>query len=271
MKHLNLIIALQLCFICNGPGAEHASNLAIEFSARPIAEKTMQNLPKGREQETLEALLKQPAPSTLLRLNHAPTVEKQIQKYVISKGMDLGAKENIRRSGAPQLIEKIAPMLYKTDVIEPRTYGEGTQDLGESVAAAETIGQLVIKAPEFTPKVKEWAKQHIDHAGPNIIQLARQFWETNIDAFKTGNFSRVVVPGSAVKETLLGPASSENENEQIGQPFQMPKQVVGPDKGSSDGATLYLKVVNLPLWWIFGPALVISAFFIIAVISKKLK
>ncbi len=252
MKHLNLIIGLQLCLISNGPGAEHASNLAIEFSARPIAEKTMRNLPKGREQETLEALVKQPAPSTLLRLNYVPTVEKQIQKYVTSRGTDIGSKRNIRQSGAPQLIEKIAPMLYKTDEMKLRTYGEGTQDLGESVAAAETIGQLVIKAPEFTPEVKVWAKQHIDHAGPNIIQLARQFWETNSDAFKAGNYSRVVVPGSAVKGTSLGPASSENKSEQIGQPP-------------------YLKLVNLPFWWILGPALVIGAFFIIAAISKKLK
>jgi len=84
-----------------------------------------------------------------------------------------------------------------------------------------------------------------------LIQLARRFWETNSEAFEARNYSRVVVPGSAVKATSLGPVSSETKKEQIGE-------------------SLYLKIGNLPFWWIPGPALVIGAFFIIAAISKKL-
>ncbi len=55
-------------------GEESAENMALKFSHRSLGEKTSANLPKGREQEVIDALIRQPDRPTLLLINHVPTV-----------------------------------------------------------------------------------------------------------------------------------------------------------------------------------------------------
>ncbi len=112
--------------------------------------------------------------------------------------MNIAAVWNFRDSGAPQLIERLAPVLYKTDRLNLRSFGEGDSDWGESAAVSALIGQLVIKAPEFSAEVKEWAKQHINNPRADIIMLGRLFWETNQEALQEKRFGEVVVPPATV-------------------------------------------------------------------------
>lgn len=118
-----------------------------------------------------------------------------MKRYLDSDGKDMAPVSAFRRCGSPYLIEKLAPLLYKTDDIIPRMFGEGDSDYGESAAAAEVIGHLIMKAPEFSPEVRAWAKENLDHVGEYIIQWGRLFWETNQAELKAHKFGDVIVPG----------------------------------------------------------------------------
>ena len=188
---------------------ESAANLAHQFAGLPLAEKKIENLPKGREQEVIDALVKQLNRPLLLRLNHAPTVNATIKSYFETKGTAFGTKGDIRFSASPYLIEKLAPVLYFSDELILRSYGEGDTDWGESAAAAELIGQILVKSPEFTPEVKAWAKENIDHPGPHVIQLARHFWETNEAELKAQRFGEAIVPTAMPLPPVVEPRGLE--------------------------------------------------------------
>ena len=209
---ISFVVLLIVCaFDKNSNGAESAENLAHQFAGLPLAEKKIENLPKGREQEVIDALVKQLNRPLLLRLNHAPTVEAVISKHLNSNGKDAGTKGDIRFSASPYLIEKLAPVLYFSDELTRRDYGEGDGDWGESAAAAELIGQIVVKAPEFTPEVKAWAKKNIDHPGDHVIHLARRFWETNQAEIKAQRFGDVIVPTAMPLPAVTEPTGFETK------------------------------------------------------------
>lgn len=258
MKYLQLAICIQLTLIGAVPAGVEEHNLASEFKALPLAQQTVANLPKGREQETLQGLIEGHSRGTLLRLDHAPTVEDRIGKYIESKGKHEGALYDIKNSGAPQLIARLAHILYKSDELQRRNFGESASDYGESAAAAELIGNLVVKSPQFKLEVKEWAKNNILHVGPNCIQLARQFWETNVEALETRKFSEVVVPEVLVyanPQEQKGFGKPEGEKSTppavLGQASAPPKKI-HPQTGPSE------ELVYTPFWLIVGLLLVIG-------------
>lgn len=264
---------------------ESAENLASHFTSRPLQEQTMKNLPKGREQEVFNAILARQSVylGTLLRLNHAPTVERVMSEFAAIKGESLYLRQRIERSGSPYIIDELAPALYKEDLIYMRPYGgEGGRDWGQSAQAAEIIGQLIIRAPEFPPEVKEWAKMHLGGPGPSIIQAGRAWWELNQAALLANQFDKVQVPASypagvmpeepaqqlaappaAIEPAPEPPAPTPPPPEPTPEPVKssvaasMPTPAVAPEPAAKTG----------PVWWIVG--LIILAAGVVFVARKK--
>jgi len=202
------LLGLLICLGSPLDATESAENLASHFAGRPLSGQTMSNLPAGREAEVLDALIKRQAvySAVLLRLNHGPTVERIVGGFKAREGKAPGWRRTIERSGSPYIIDELAPQLYKTDVFKYRTYGEhGDSDFGESAQAAEIIGQLIIRAPEFPPESKEWAKQHLGMPGQDIIQAARAWWELNREALLANRFDQVKVPASYQRSKVVPP------------------------------------------------------------------
>ncbi len=186
--------------------AESTANLATYFGAKPLSEQKMENLPVGREQEVIDALIKWRDYEVLLRLNHGPTVERIVGGFNAHEGKAPAWRSTIERSGSPYIIDELAPQLYKTDEVKYRSYGEhDDSDFGESAEAAEIIGQLIIRAPEFPPESKEWAKQHLGMPGQDIIQAARAWWELNREALLANRFDQVRVPASYPRSNVVPP------------------------------------------------------------------
>ena len=173
------LLGLLICLGSSVKADESAANLASHFAGLPLREQTMSNLPAGRETEVLDALIKRQAvySAVLLRLNHGPTVERIVGGFKAREGKAPAGRRTIESSGSPYIIDELAPQLYKTNEVKYRSYGEhDDSDFGESAQAAEMIGQLIIRAPEFPPGSKEWAKQHLGMPGQDIIQAGRAWW-----------------------------------------------------------------------------------------------
>jgi hypothetical protein len=199
-KTLPVIFSLTLPLVAE----ESAWNLASHFAHLPLSEQTMANLPKGREEEVLNTLIKEKQSEVLLRLNHGPTIDRIVGEFKQLDGKAEGWRRTMERSGSPYIIDELAPQLYETDVMKARDHGgDWGSDYGESAQAAEIIGQLIIRAPEFPPEVKEWAKQHLGMPGKDIIQAGRAWWELNRDALLANQFDQVKVPASYPKSNTV--------------------------------------------------------------------
>ena len=210
-KTLPVIFSLALPLLAE----ESAWNLASRFTHLPLSEQTMANLPKGREEEVLNTLIKEKQSEVLLRLNHGPTIDRIVGEFKQLDGKAEGWRRTMERSGSPYIIDELAPQLYETDVMKARDHGgDWGSDYGESAQAAEIIGQLIIRAPEFPPEVKEWAKQHLGIPGKDLIQAGRAWWELNRDALLANQFDQVKVPASYPKSNTVpipprGPSPSD--------------------------------------------------------------
>lgn len=256
---------------------ESAENLASHFAGLPLREQTMANLPKGREQEVLAALVARQSVylETLLRLNYAPTVERVMTKFAAVEGKDRYLRRSIERSGSPYIIDELAPALYKNDLVSVREYGgDDGMDFGESAEAAEMIGQLIIRAPEFPPEAKEWAKKHLGGPGPNIIQAGRAWWELNQVALLANQFDKVKVPASYPAGVMpekpapkpAPPAATIAPPPEPDAPTTaVPSALVAPATVAPPPA----KSLN-PLWWIIG-AITALVLVVLAALRKKPK
>lgn len=213
---------------------ESAETLTSRFSGLPLSEQTMASLPMGREQEVLNALIKDRAVYTevLLRLNHGPTIDWIVGGFKARDGKASAGRRTIESSGSPYIIDELAPQLYKTDQIKARQYDESGFDYGESAQAAEMIGQLIIRAPEFPAASKEWAKQNLGGPGPNIIQAARAWWELNQAALLANQFDQVRVPEklrqSPPPETVVTPAIEPAFSSGVIEPAETPSVEPAP-------------------------------------------
>lgn len=191
---ISIIFGASLAFL---HAQEPESNIALRFDSLPIRDKVISNLPKGREQEVSDGLVKWECFETLLRLNHGPTINRIVIAFNNAPGISRSSRGIIECSASPYIIDDIAPALSRNDSVKFRTYGEHAEfDFGESAQAAEIIGQLIIRAPEFSPEVKEWAKMHLGGPGPSIIQAGRAWWELNQAALLANQFDKVQVPAS---------------------------------------------------------------------------
>lgn len=190
-------------------GQESAFNLGQHFRQLPIQERITANLPKGREEDVIKAFIELGDNAILLRINHGPTVEKIIGKYLEKEGKWVSTRRAIEDSGSPYLVERLAPALYKGDQLVLRSWGEGETDLGQSAAAALLVGKLLMKSPEFPAEVKEWAHRNLAEDSAVSIAVARQFWELNQEALKAQKFEQVVAPkGAPSFAPLPRPAAS---------------------------------------------------------------
>jgi hypothetical protein len=255
------VIALGTAAI--GSATESAENLAAQFAGRPMQEQTLSNLPQGREQEVLAALIKDQAiySEVLLRLNHSPTVERVLGEFIRSEGRAPHLRKIIERSGSPYIVDEIAIQLYKEDRLSPRNYEEHS-DFGESAQAAEIIGQLVIKAPAFSEEVKAWAKSHLGTPGLSIIQAARAWWELNRESLLANQFSEVRIPASYgfPEQSLQQSADAEPLT---AKPIAPPPTNLSQelDKTAVAGSVSTTAPLREPvkkgklLWWILGLAL----------------
>jgi hypothetical protein len=250
--------------------AESAENLASHFASLPLSEKKIENLPKGREQEVLNALIANQSVylGTLLRLNHAPTVERVMTKFASVEGKAPHLRGRIEASGSPYIIDELVPALYKNDRIEPRLYGEGTNDYGESVQAAEIIGQLIIKAPEFPPEAKAWAKAHLSAPSHTIIQDARAWWELNRAALLANQFEQVRVPTATpavipAEEPPPKPAAPPASIKPPPEPAPAVVSMAVPTPPPAPVAPPLAKSSN-PLWWIVGTVAALAAVVFVA-------
>ena len=204
MNKPTLLLVLGLSALNTASAAESAENLASGFSGLPVSEQTMANLPKGREQEVLAALVKRQSvyPETLLRINHEPTVKSFFESYIALEGRSVGKQRIIADCGSPYIIDELAPLLYSTDQIFPRAWGEHADtDWGAAAGTALLIGKIIQKAPEFSPELKAWAKETLNASigeppRPDIIQAARAWWELNQDALLANQFDQVEVPAA---------------------------------------------------------------------------
>lgn len=251
MNKLSLILIFAIT--TSVQAAESAENLATQFSVRPLREQKMENLPVGREQEVIETLARLGDIDVLLRLNHKPTVERVMTKFLDAEGKMPALRGSIEASGSPYIIAELAPALYKNDRIQPRLYGEGTNDYGESAQAAEIIGQLIIRAPEFPPEVKEWAKKHLGGPGRDIIQAGRAWWELNQAVLLANQFDKVQVPASypagvmpeePTQQLAAPPAAIE--------PTPEPPAPVAPPSESTPAKDPTSATKTNPAWWIIG-------------------
>jgi hypothetical protein len=242
-------------------GEEQAGNLATKFMLLPIEQRVMANLPKGREEDVINALIQGGNFAPLLRINHGPTVEKIIGKYLEKEGKWVSARRAIEDSGSPYLVEKLAPALYKGDKMIPRLWGEGETDLGQSAAAALLVGKLLMKSPEFPAEVKEWANRNLKGNSDVCIAVARQFWELNQEALKAQKFEQVVAPKGAPSFAPL-PRSAASPDPVTPQ--------VRPTKRSlppSVVSTPAQDVGSASYWWVIG--LLIALIVCIVIIRKK--
>ena len=217
-----ILLVFSLTTLGAAPVEESAEVLASRFNGLPVQEQTMANLPKGKEQEVLTALVKRQSvyPEVLLRLNHEPTVKRFFEKYLAVKGRDAQAQSIIASCGSPYIIAELAPLLYSTDQIFPRAWGEHADtDWGSAAGPAVLIGKIIQKAPEFSPALKEWAKETLNASinespRPDIIHITRAWWELNRDALLANQFDQVKVPASYPKSNTVpipprGPSHSD--------------------------------------------------------------
>jgi hypothetical protein len=247
---------------------ESAAVLASRFRGLPLDQQTIEKLPKGREQEVLNALIDRQKvyAEVLLRLNHGPTVEKILVEFQAVQGKSVFLRRVIEQSGSPYIIDELAPALYKNDTVLVRYYGEHADwDYGEPAQTAEIIGQLIISAPEFSSNVKQWAKKNLGTPGPNIIQAARAWWELNRKSLLANQFGEVQIPASYVpvaspEQSLQQPAVAEPlTKEPIAPPPTNLSQEL--DKTAVAGSVSTTAPLREPvkkgklLWWILGLAL----------------
>jgi len=270
-----LCVTAVICGLSSLRSQESAENLASHFASIPLEGRTIDNLPVGREEEVLAALVARQSVymGTLLRLNHAPTVERITGRFAELEGKDAYLRGRIQSSGSPYIIDELAPALYKDDRIKRRLYGEGEGDWGPSAQAAEIIGQLIINAPEFPPEAKEWAKKHLGGPGRDIIQAGRAWWELNQAALLANQFDKVQVP-----TTYPAGVMPEEPAQQLAAPpapvappapEPAPEPVQSPMAAAIPTPTVeILPVTEInPVWWIVGLIILVAG--VVFVARKK--
>jgi hypothetical protein len=259
MKYMMVLVCAVL-FANAAIGEKLAGNLAQEFKMLPIEQRVMANLPKGREEDVINALIERGSISTLLRINHVPTVERVINSYLEMEGKSWPLRGQIGDSGSPYLVEKLAPALYKGDEMILRGLGEGGSDFGQSAAAALLVGQLLMKSPEFPAEVKEWAHRNLQTNSAACIAIARQFWELNEEALKAQKFDQVIAPeGPPSFPPLPRPEASQDP---VTAPVPPTKQPLPPAVDPTPSQA----VVSSRYWWIVG--FVIAGIFCLVMIKK---
>lgn len=269
---------------------ESAFNLASHFRSRPLAEITMANLPKGRENEVIDQLVKSRADATLLRLNHLPTIQKIMGAYEREDGRSAFIQRIIGSSGSPYIIDELAPFLYVEDGIGLRSYGEhADMDWGLSAASAGLLGKIILRAPEFPSIVKEWAERELiiieyQAPNPNLIQAARAWWELNQAALLANQFDKVQVPASypagippeQPAQQLATPPAPIAPTPEPPAPVAPPPPAPTPEpvKSSIMAAAIPTPAAepapatkSNPVWWIVG--LIILAAGVVFVVRKK--
>ena len=261
MKYILLIVGWFLPAYA-ALGQESAFNLAQHFRQLSIQERITSNLPKGREEEVIEAFIEWGDNDILLRINHGPTVEKIVGRYLETEGKLVSARRAIENSGSPNLVERLAPALYKGDEMIPRLWGEGETDYGQSAAAALLVGKLLMNSPEFPAEVKVWANRNLKGNSAVCIAAARQFWELNQEALKAQKFDQVIAPeGAPSFAPLPRPADSQDP---VTAPVRPAKRSLPPAVVSTPPQA----VGSASYWWVIG--LLIASFICIVIIRKKI-
>lgn len=259
MKYMMVLVCAVL-FANAAIGEKLAGNLAQEFKMLPIEQRVMANLPKGREEDVINALIERGSIVTLLRINHGPTVERVIENYLEIEGKSRGFRRQIGDSGSPYLVEKLSPVLYLEDDLIYRRWGEGDRDFGQSAAAALLVGQLLMKAPEFPAEVKEWAHRNLRMHSAACVAIARQFWELNEEALKAQRFDQVIAPeGPPSFPPLPRPEASPVP---VTAPVPPTKQPLPPAVDPTPSQAF----VSSRYWWIIG--FVIAGIFCLVMIKK---
>ena len=260
---MNIRFVLVSCFLGASlvHSEESAERLAMHFSSLPLEERIKENIPKGREAELTAQLIQRGYIVTLLRINHGPTVEKIVGKYLETEGKLVSARRAIEDSGSPNLVERLAPALYKGDEMIPRLWGEGETDYGQSAAAALLVGRLLMNSPEFPAEVKVWANRNLKGNSAVCIAAARQFWELNQEALKAQKFDQVIAPeGAPSFAPLPRPADSQDP---VTAPVRPAKRSLPPAVVSTPPQA----VGSASYWWVIG--LLFALIVCIVIIRKK--
>jgi len=146
----------------------------------------------------------------LLRLGDSQTIQQILARYRENYSRD-GAQETvliIQRAKQPLLIPPLAADLYIKDNQKMRPPPSGSDViflLNLPTSSGDLILEQIIRSPEFSPELKDWAKKFksTEFGDPKVFaQTLKLWWEQNKDKFRTRDYKSIPPPIPAVTTIL---------------------------------------------------------------------